>query len=80
MGVEQVVAAALGEPRGSSRAHIRSDRAGPTLITKRETEVAELVADGLSNKEIATRLVISQRTAETHVEGILTKLGFPFAR
>jgi len=49
---------------------------GATGLTRREREVADLVADGLSNKEIATSLVISLRTAETHVEHILTKLGF----
>jgi DNA-binding NarL/FixJ family response regulator len=38
--------------------------------------VAGLVAKGLSNKEIAARLVLSVRTAETHVEHILNKLGF----
>jgi non-specific serine/threonine protein kinase len=47
-----------------------------TTLTRREREVAELVAEGLSNKEIADRLVISPRTAEGHVERILTKLGF----
>ncbi|MBF4996504.1 protein kinase [Nocardia sp. BSTN01] len=45
-------------------------------LTKREHEVAALVADGLTNREIAARLVISQRTAQGHVEHILTKLGF----
>jgi non-specific serine/threonine protein kinase len=38
--------------------------------------VAELVGQGMSNKEIAARLVISPRTAEAHVEHILAKLGF----
>ncbi|WP_146240022.1 ATP-binding protein [Prauserella flavalba] len=51
-------------------------RPAPTALTKRENEVAELVAQGLSNKAIASTLVISQRTAETHVENILSKLGF----
>jgi predicted ATPase/DNA-binding CsgD family transcriptional regulator len=50
--------------------------AGPaTRLTKREREVAELVAQGLTNKQIAARLVIAQRTAEGHVENILAKLG-----
>jgi predicted ATPase/DNA-binding NarL/FixJ family response regulator len=51
-------------------------RPGPSPLTRRELEIAQLVADGLRNKEIAEALVISQRTAETHVENILSKLGF----
>ena len=45
-------------------------------LTPRELQVARLIAGGRSNKEIAADLVISQRTAENHVEHILTKLGF----
>jgi DNA-binding NarL/FixJ family response regulator len=48
----------------------------PGGLTRREWEIAQLLAEGLSNKEIAARLVIAPRTAETHVEHILTKLGF----
>jgi serine/threonine-protein kinase PknK len=51
-------------------------RASHSELTRRERQIAELVHMGLSNKEIAERLVISPRTAETHVEHILTKLGF----
>ncbi|MGW0173960.1 protein kinase domain-containing protein [Rhodococcus sp. NPDC003322] len=47
-----------------------------TELTKRERQVADLVAEGLTNKAIAARLVISQRTVDGHVEHILTKLGF----
>lgn len=43
-------------------------------LTSREQEVANLVAEGLSNREIARTLTISPRTAESHVDHILTKL------
>ena len=49
---------------------------GAAPLTPRELQVARLVAQGRSNKEIAAQLVISQRTAENHVENILAKLGF----
>ena len=45
-------------------------------LTRREQEIAILVSQGLSNKQIAARLVVSERTAETHILNILNKLGF----
>ena len=47
-----------------------------SVLTRREHEVAGLVAEGLTNQEIADRLVISPRTAEAHVENVLRKLDF----
>ncbi|MCZ4535960.1 LuxR C-terminal-related transcriptional regulator [Gordonia terrae] len=48
---------------------------GDALLSARETEVALLLADGLTNQEIAEKLVISKRTAEGHVQRVLTKSG-----
>jgi DNA-binding CsgD family transcriptional regulator len=53
-----------------------SRRRPASLLSAREQEVAELVAEGRSNREIGTRLFISERTVETHVGNILAKLGF----
>ncbi|MGV9387098.1 LuxR C-terminal-related transcriptional regulator [Nonomuraea sp. NPDC003707] len=52
------------------------DAGNKSPLTRREMEVARLVARGMTNKEIASTLVISQRTAEGHIEHILVKLGF----
>ena len=49
----------------------------PDPLTTREREVAALVAQGLSNRQIADRLFVSERTAQNHVQHILTKLGLP---
>jgi DNA-binding NarL/FixJ family response regulator len=45
------------------------------LLTPRESEVAVLIARGLTNRQIAEELIVSERTADTHVRNILGKLG-----
>jgi DNA-binding CsgD family transcriptional regulator len=54
----------------------RADPSTPSSLTRREWEVAELVAEGLSNRAIAQRLYLSERTAANHVQHIFDKLGF----
>lgn len=51
-------------------------RGAQTALSVREEEVAALVSEGLTNRQIAVRLLISDRTAQNHVQHILTKLGF----
>ncbi len=63
-----------GVPRTAGR--LPSGGGGPAALTTRETEVALVLARGLTNQQIADELFISVRTAETHVKRILSKLGF----
>ncbi|HJQ04634.1 MAG TPA: LuxR C-terminal-related transcriptional regulator [Nocardioides sp.] len=73
LAVDEAIALALRERPAPAPAP--TPRAS-TVLTRREREVAELVSEGMSNKEIAGKLVISVRTVEAHVEHILTKLDF----
>lgn len=65
-------------PMHSANRRRNHPRSAPSSAapTKRALEVAELVAEGLTNGEVATRLMISLRTAQGHVEHLLAKLGF----
>lgn len=63
---------ALGETVNNGSA----DKKRPSVLTRREGDVASLVARGMTDKEIAAELVISQRTVHGHLQHILAKLGF----
>jgi DNA-binding NarL/FixJ family response regulator len=63
------------EKTSSSPTSSGSARGHPHGFTRREAEVAELLARGLSDAAIAEQLVISRRTAEHHVSSILAKVG-----
>ena len=67
-------AALLRELGASGRTAVRGDR---DALTAREREVLSLIAEGLSNGQIAERLVIAPKTAEHHVGRVLAKLGMP---
>jgi non-specific serine/threonine protein kinase len=67
LSVAEAIAVARGETAPP-------DPDGP--LTSRQLEIARLVAEGLGNREIAERLVVSKRTVDAHIEHIFTKLGF----
>lgn len=69
-------AAQLAESLGMTAFQDKSPTSRKPVLSAREAEVAALVADGLTNRQIAAELVISERTAQNHVQHILTKLGF----
>ncbi len=71
---DDAVRLALGESEPVAGA-VAPAGAGIGLLAKRETEVARLVAEGLTNKEIGARLFISEHTVDSHVRSILNKLG-----
>ena len=58
------------------RNQLKAGQAAASPLSPREQEVARLVARGLTNKQIGETLYVSERTAENHVQHILTKLGF----
>lgn len=65
-----VVGAVMGE-----LASPRSRPAGLEALTPREREVLALLGEGLSNRDVAARLVVSEKTVKTHVSAVLSKLG-----
>ena len=74
MTIDEAIGLALDTTSPPSRAPARV--AGDCPLTRRELEIAGLVAEGLRNRAIAEKLVLSSRTVDGHMERILTKLGF----
>ena len=74
LSLEQAVAYA--QEMALKAAAAQTDRKKLGELTPREREVAALIAKGLSNGEIAEKLVVSKRTVETHIANIRSKLGF----
>lgn len=87
---DRVYEAALGRGRSMSRdeavaytlerlapkkAPPRARQVESSPLTRRELELARLIAQGLTNREVATKLFIAERTVETHVTNMLNKLG-----
>ncbi|MGW4488322.1 ATP-binding protein [Amycolatopsis sp. NPDC004368] len=66
-----VIAYALAE-----RAAAASPESEPAALTSRQQEIAELISKGLTSRQIAAALVISVRTVESHIDNIMTRLGF----
>jgi non-specific serine/threonine protein kinase len=69
MTLDQVVEFALSRPT-------RVARKAKATLSQRESQVARMIVGGLTNRQIASELVISERTVDTYVENILNKLGF----
>lgn len=76
-GIDMSVAEVVDYARGQAPVKpVTASGAKPsTVLSRRELEIARLIAEGLTNKEVASRLFISSRTVETHVTNMLNKLG-----
>jgi DNA-binding NarL/FixJ family response regulator len=78
MAMEEAIEYALREDESASLVPSTPERTlsgkQPIALTRREEEIVALVAQGLTNRQIATELSISEHTAATHVAKILKKL------
>jgi non-specific serine/threonine protein kinase len=73
MTIDEGIAFAVADKPAPKPAPVKS--APDTALTARQLEIARLIADDLSNRQIAARLFLSERTVETHITNILNKLG-----
>jgi len=76
MHLADALAMAKGETPADGVLGGESGGSAARQLTRREKEIAALVAAGLGNREIAARLFLSKRTVDSHMEHIFTKLGF----
>ena len=70
---EGVIFAVADKPTHKPAPPVKS--APDTVLTSRQLEIARLIAEGLTNRQIADRLFLSERTVETHITNMLNKLG-----
>jgi predicted ATPase/DNA-binding CsgD family transcriptional regulator len=75
MSLEQLLAELSEAPVPAGPAPAGSRPAAVGILTQRERDVADLIIEGLTNRQIGDRLVIAERTVDTHVQHILAKLG-----
>src|SRR5215831_5270431 len=81
MTLDQAAAYALGPIQASLKSTEKhATRKRGALLTTREREVTSLIAQGLTNRAIASSLGITERTVDAHVEHIFNKLGFNLAQ
>jgi non-specific serine/threonine protein kinase len=73
MTIDDAVAFAIEDKLPSRTRTVQTERRTP--LTRRELEIARLIAQAMTTREIATKLFISERTVETHVTNMLNKLG-----
>jgi len=76
MRLEDATDEALAPAKSATRAATRAAAHPRERLTRREQDVADLIAEGLSNREIGSALGITKGTAEVHVQHIMNKLGF----
>jgi non-specific serine/threonine protein kinase len=75
MTIDEGMTLAVNDGQQQSRATAPSAPSGRGALTRREAEIARLLAEDLTNREIAGRLSLSERTVQTHVTNMLNKLG-----
>jgi DNA-binding NarL/FixJ family response regulator len=74
--IDEIVAKVLSEPSPAEAASATSPELLADPLSRREREVATLIAQGFSNRQIAAALFVAETTAESHVQSIFNKLGF----